>query len=605
MRACAPKPALHHETTISVRTSNMLAEITITNLAIIEELNLKFVPGFNVLTGETGAGKSIILDALGLLLGGRAQSELIRAGADETRVEGIFLVNGTSREMISALLEENGITLEDNALILARELHRAGRATGRINGHAVTGAVLQQIGDKLVDIHGQSEHLSLLRPKEHIDLLDRYGNLWEQRAEVAKLVRQLRKVRQELRDLSKDARETARKIDRLAFVIQEINDAKLKPGQEEELKTERDLLAHAETRATLADEAYQALYGSGEDEKGALDLLNQAMQAVRGLQKYDPDIQATLDQAESTSALMDDLARTLRGYRDSIEFNPKRLEQIEDRLDLIFRLKRKYGDTIEQVLEFGKTSQQELDTVTHSEERMNELREQDERLVKEAGALAEKLSQARHAAADQLSRAIEVQLEDLGMQKAKFGVALNRVEDAHGLSVGDKRFGFETSGIDKVEFLVSPNPGEPLKPLAKIASGGETSRMMLALKAVLGAADRTPTLIFDEIDQGIGGRIGGVVGKKLWGLTVSQNGTAHNAHQVVCITHLPQIASFGDSHFHIRKAIVDDRTITQAQILKDKQRVEELAGMLGAVTEINRASAQEMLSQVAQEKRAH
>ncbi len=582
----------------------MLAEITITNLAIIDELQLKFAPGFNVLTGETGAGKSIILDALGLLLGGRAQNELMRAGAEETRVEGIFILNPIARELLAAALDENGIALEDDTLILARELHRGGRATARVNGRAVTGTVLQQIGDKLVDIHGQSEHLSLLRPKEHIDLLDRYGNLWEQRAEVAKRVRQLRKVRQELRDLQKDARETARKIDRLEFVLQEINDAKLKVGEDTELKTERDLLAHAETRATLADDAYHALYGGGEDEKGALDLLNQALQAVRGLEKYDAEIQVTLEQAESAGALMDDLARTLRAYRDSIEFNPKRLEQIEERLDLIFRLKRKYGDTIEQVLEFGKTSQQELDAITHSEERINELREQEERLLREAGALAEKLSQARGAAAETLSRAIESELQDLGMPKSKFGVACNHVQDAHGLYVGDERFAFESSGIDKVEFLVSPNPGEPLKPLAKIASGGETSRMMLALKAVLGAADRTPTLIFDEIDQGIGGRIGGVVGKKLWGLTVALNGSGHNAHQVLCITHLPQIASYGDAHFHIRKTIVDDRTVTQAHVLRDQERIQELAGMLGAETEINRASAREMLDQVAQEKQS-
>lgn len=596
----------------------MLAEITITNLAIIEELNLKFAPGFNVLTGETGAGKSIILDALGLLLGGRAQSELIRAGAEETRVEGIFLLDPVSHDLLASQLEENGITVEDNALILSRELHRAGRATGRINGRAVTGGVLQQIGDRLVDIHGQSEHLSLLRPKEHIDLLDRYGSLWDQRAEVTKLVRQLRKVRQELKDLQKDARETARKIDRLSFVIQEINEAKLKIGEEEELKTERDLLAHAETRAILADEAYHALYGGGEDEKGALDLLTQAVQAVRGLEKYDPEIKATLEQAESAGAVMDDLARTLRSYRDSIEFNPKRLEQIEDRLDLIFRLKRKYGDTIEQVLEFGATSARELDAVTHSEERMNELRQQDARLVVQAGAVADKLSRARQAAAEKLSREIEQELQDLGMQKARFGVALNRVEDPNGLVVGadaesqnneqdktgPKRYSFESSGIDKVEFLVSPNPGEPLKPLAKIASGGETSRMMLALKAVLGAADRTPTLIFDEIDQGIGGRIGNVVGKKLWALTVSRNGTAHHAHQVLCITHLPQIASYGDAHFHIRKAVIDERTITQADVLKDKHRIDELAGMLGAVTDTNRTSAQEMLQQVSRDKKA-
>lgn len=586
----------------------MLAEITITNLAIIDELNLKFAPGFSVLTGETGAGKSIILDALGLLLGGRAQNELIRAGAEATRVEGIFALSPAARELLAHELEENGITLEDDMLILARELHRGGRTTGRVNGRAVTGAVLQQIGDKLVDIHGQSEHLSLLRPKEHVDLLDRYGNLWEQRAEVAKHVRQLRKVRQELRDLQKDARETARKIDRLTFVIKEIGDAKLKVDEDAELKTERDLLAHAETRATLADEAYLALYGGGDsrsdepEERGALDLLNEALQAVRGMEKYDPEIKATLEQAESAGALMDDLARTLRGYRDSIEFNPKRLEYIEDRLDLIFRLKRKYGDTIEEVLKFEQASKQELDAVTNSEERIKELKELEGNLVREAGTLAEQLSNARHAAAEQLALDIENELQDLGMARAKFGVSLNRVEDTNGLVVGDKRYSFESSGIDKVEFMVSPNPGEPLKPLAKIASGGETSRMMLALKAVLGAADRTPTLIFDEIDQGIGGRVGVVVGKKLWGLTCSSNGAAHHTHQVICITHLPQIAAYGDTHYHIRKAIIDDRTITQAQMLQDQLRIEELAGMLGAVTDTNRASAREMLSQVEQEK---
>lgn len=581
----------------------MLAEITIANLAIIDRLHLKFAPGFNVLTGETGAGKSIILDALGLLLGGRAQSELMRAGAEETRVEGIFLLPPQARALLEHDLEENGITLEDETLILARELHRGGRATGRINGRAVTGAALQQIGDKLVDIHGQSEHLSLLRPKEHIDLLDRYGNLWEQRAEVVKHTRQLRKVRQELRELQKDARETARKIDRLTFILQEIDDAKLKADEEADLKSERALLAHAETRATLADEAYHALYGGGDDEKGALDLLNQARQAVRGMEKYDPEIKSVLDQAESAGALLDDLARTLRGYRDSIEFNPKRLEQIEERLDLIFRLKRKYGDTVAQVLEFGKTARQELDAVTNVEERINELREQETKLVHAAGALAEKLSQARHAAAETLARGIENELQDLGMANAKFGVALHRVEEANGLVVGAKRYAFEANGIDKVEFMVSPNPGEPLKPLAKIASGGETSRLMLALKAVLGAADRTPTLIFDEIDQGIGGRIGTVVGKKLWGLTAAPNGAATPTHQVLCITHLPQIAAYGDAHFHIRKAVVDDRTVTQAEALQDNKRIDELAGMLGAVTNTNRASVTELLAEVANAKR--
>jgi DNA repair protein RecN (Recombination protein N) len=502
----------------------MLAEIAISNLAIIDQLHIKLHAGFNVLTGETGAGKSIIIDALGLLLGGRAQNELIRAGADETRVEGIFTLDPVTRELIAPQLEEFGLDAEDDQLILTRELHRAGRNVGRVNGRAVTVSVLQQVGDRLVDIHGQSEHLSLLRVKEHIDFLDRYGSLWEQRAEVARQVRALRKVRQELKELQKDAREMARRIDRLTFVIEEINAAKLRPGEEEALKEERDLLDHAEVRANLADRAYQALYGSGDDEKGALDLLAEAAQALAGLEKYDPNVQATIEQGETVQALMDDLARTLRQYRDSIEFNPQRLAQVEERLDLIFRLKRKYGDSIEEILQFAKRSAEELATITHSEERIAELREQEGKLLKQAGTLADSLSAARRVAADQLSREIERELQDLGMEKARFGVALNRAEDEHGLIVGDQRFAFDSTGLDKVEFLVSPNPGEPLKPLAKIASGGETSRLMLAMKAVLGSADRTPTLIFDEIDQGIGGRTGGIVGKKLWGLTAAPDG---------------------------------------------------------------------------------
>ncbi len=578
----------------------MLAEINISNLAIIDRLSLKFDAGFNVLTGETGAGKSIIIDAVGLLLGGRAQNDLIRAGADETRVEGIFELDLPARELLNPQMEEFGLALEDDALILTRELHRAGRNVCRVNSRAVTLAVLQQIGDRLVDIHGQSEHLSLLRVKEHIDFLDRYGNLWEQRASVSKQIRALRKLRQELRDLQKDARETARRVDRLSFVIEEINSAKLKGGEEHALKAEQELLANAEQRAGFADRAYQALYGGGDEEKGALDLLAEASQALAALGKQDPNVKALVEQGESVEALMDDLARTLRAYRDNIEYNPKRLSQVEDRLDLIFRLKRKYGESIEEVIKFAQSAAEELSSVTHAEERITELREQETRVLKEAGAAAEALSTARHQAAEKLSAEIERELQDLGMEKAKFGVGINRVEDANGLILGKSRFAFESSGIDKVEFLVSPNPGEPPKPLAKIASGGETTRLMLALKAVLGAADRTPTLIFDEIDQGIGGRTGGIVGRKLWGLTASANGT--RPHQVICVTHLPQIASYGDAHFHIRKEISGDRTVTQVNKLKEKRRVDELAQMLGAATEKTRQSAEEMLRESEQAK---
>jgi DNA repair protein RecN (Recombination protein N) len=578
----------------------MLAELNISNLAIIEQLNLKFAPGFNALTGETGAGKSIIIDAVGLLLGSRAQTDLIRAGADQTTVEGIFVLSAMARELLSPQLEEFGLGLEDDALILTRELHRAGRNVCRVNNRAVTLSVLQQIGDRMVDIHGQSEHLSLLRVREHIDFLDHYGNLWVERAALAKQVRALRKLRQELRDLQKDARETARRIDRLTFVVEEIGAAKLKPGEEEALKEERDLLGNAEERANLADQAYRDLYGEGEEIKGALDFLAEAGQALVALEKYDPTIKPGIEQSETIQALLDDLTRTLRTYRDNIEFNPDRLAQVEERLDLIFRLKRKYGESIEEILKFAQGSAEELAVITHSEERISELREQEGRLLRDLGIQAEGLSMARHEAAGRLSIEIERELKDLGMEKAKFGVALDRGEEANGLIVGNTRLAFDSTGIDRVEFLVSPNPGEPLKPLAKIASGGETSRLMLAMKAVLGAADRTPTLIFDEIDQGIGGRTGGVVGRKLWGLTAAKNGAY--THQVICVTHLPQIASYGDAHFHIRKQIVGNRTITLVSELKAGQRVDELAQMLGMATETTRRGAQEMLVEVERNK---
>jgi DNA repair protein RecN (Recombination protein N) len=574
----------------------MLAEIDITNFAIIEHLHLKFHHGFNVLTGETGAGKSIIIDAVGTLLGGRAQSEFLRAGADRTRVEGLFILDGSGREATFAILDEIGVEHPDDTLIITREINREGRNICRINGRAVTLHVLQGIGERLIDIHGQSEHLSLLRVREHVDFLDRYGNLWEARARVAEKVKELRAVRHELKTLMMDEREIARRVDRLTYVVDEITQANLKAGEEETLKQERELLGNAELRANLADHAYRALYGAGEEEKGAIDLFNEALQAITGLAKYDPAVKNLNEEAESASAQADDLARSLRNYRDSVDHNPKRLAQIDDRLDLIYGLKRKYGDSIEEVLQFGQNAAAELATISHSEQRTEELRVQENGLLQAISSLAVDLSSARREAGERLSTEIETQLQDLGMEKAKFGVALERADDPDGVPVDGKHLACDTTGIDRVEFLVSPNPGEPLKPLAKIASGGETSRLMLAMKSVLSKADNTPTLIFDEIDQGIGGRTGGIVGNKLWALTpTAANRDGIPQHQVICVTHLPQIASFGDMHFHIRKNVVGDRTITLIDELQGSARVEELAQMLGNITSITRQSAEEML----------
>lgn len=583
----------------------MLAEIDITNFAIIEHLHLHLNPGFNVLTGETGAGKSIIIDAVGTLLGGRAQSEFLRAGSDRMRVEGIFTLEATARDNIFPLLDEVGIEHADDTLIITREINREGRNTCRVNGRAVTLHMLQRIGERLVDIHGQSEHLSLLRVREHVDFLDRYGNLWQARAMVAEKVKALRAVRAELKSLMMDEREIARRVDRLTYVVEEISDAHLKPGEEESLKQERELLGNAELRANLADHAYRALYGAGEDDKGAIDLFTEALQAITGLFKYDPTVKDLAEEAESAAAQADDLARSLRNYRDSVEHNPKRLAQIDERMDLIFRLKRKYGDSIEEVIRFGENAAAELATISHSEQRTEELRAQETGLLQTISALATDLSNARRLAGERLSSEIEAQLQDLGMAKAKFGVALERGDDMQGVPLEGRRVAFDTTGIDKIEFLVSPNPGEPLKPLAKIASGGETSRLMLAMKSVLSMADNTPTLIFDEIDQGIGGRTGGIVGSKLWALTpttANLNGTPR--HQVLCVTHLPQIAAYGDVHFHIRKDLSGDRTLTHIEELEDAARIEELAQMLGMLTATTRQSAVEMLQDTQRQKQA-
>jgi len=583
----------------------MLAEIDITNFAIIDHLHLQFHRGFNVLTGETGAGKSIIIDAVGTLLGGRAQSEFLRAGTDKTRVEGTFTLDAPAREDIFPILDEIGIEHEDESLIVAREINREGRNVCRVNGHAVTLHVLERIGENLIDIHGQSEHISLLRVRTHIDFLDRFGNLWDKRAAVAEKVKQLRAVRSELKSLQMDEREIARRVDRLTYVVDEIMAANLQLGEEEALKQERELLGNAELRANLADHAYQSLYGAGEEEKGAIDLLNEALQAVIGLEKYDPSVKALREEAEGASAQADDLARALRTYRDNVDHNPARLQQVDERLDLIFRLKRKYGDTIEEIIKYGENAAAELAGISHSEERIKELTAQQTQMLKEIAALATALSNARRTAGEQLAKGIEAQLQDLGMAKAKFGVALERSDDPDGVEDAERgsRVAFDTTGIDRVEFMVSPNPGEPLKPLAKIASGGETSRLMLAMKSVLAVADNTPTLIFDEIDQGIGGRTGGIVGNKLWALTPTAQKADHMPqHQVICITHLPQIAAYGDAHFKIRKELAGERTITQVHELQRIDRVEELAQMLGTETATTRQNAEELLKEVESQK---
>lgn len=572
----------------------MLNELTITNFAIIDRLHLTLTPDFSVLTGETGAGKSIIVDALDALLGGKYGAEFVRAGADSARIEGIFSI--PSLPTLAERLAEFGIDAEDGGIILSREIHSSGRTTARINGRAVPASVLQGVAEFLLDIHGQSEHLSLLRASEHINLLDRYAGVAAQRAQVADRVGALRAVRREIQALTADEREAARRSDLLRYQVDEIGAANLHDGEEQELQHERTLLGNAEKLAALSEEAYLALYDGSDQQRSVIDLLGQVSRALEELARLDATL---LDHVQTVSASADtlaELAHTLRAYRDNIEFNPQRLEEVEERLALIQTLKRKYGSTITDILAFGARAAADLDAIVHSEERMADLHAQEDVLLREIGRQAALLSQARRTAGADIARRLEQELADLNMRHVRFQVSVANtpaddgvVVDTPAADLAPGRYAFDATGIDRVEFLISPNPGEPLKPLARVASGGETARVMLALKSILSAADETPTLIFDEIDVGIGGRSGYVVGEKLWRLTPR--------HQVICITHLPQVAAYGDRHFTVNKEVVGEQTRTHLREMAGDERVHEVAAMLGSTSELSRENAREMLSQ--------
>lgn len=565
----------------------MLHELRIKDFAIIDELTLTLDSGFLVITGETGAGKSIIVDAVNLLLGERSDATLVRGGADRAVIEGIFAIPPALQVEVHALLEAEGLDGEaSDEVILTREVRSSGRSQARINGTTCNLTVYREIGGMLVDIHGQGEHLSLLRPAQHIYLLDRYAGLEDARAGFKEVVRALDQVQAEIKSLLTDEAALARRVDMLQYQVQEIDTAALRPDEEDELQQERNRLVNAEKIAELATEAQYALLGDMGETAG-VDLLAQAAIDLSRLAKLDPTITEYAELAESLSAQADELARAVRQYRETIEYDPHRLDQIEERVEIITRLKRKYGGSIEAALAHADKARAELESITHSEERLAELRTQENRLLRQIGTLAAQLSAKRRAAAQQLTGAIVRELDELKMQGARFEVQIAWEDDPEGCFVEDRRLAFGPNGIDQVEFYMAANVGEPLRPIAKVASGGETARIMLALKSVLTHADQVPTLIFDEIDQGIGGRVGALVGQKLWRLS--------DRHQVLVVTHLAQLAGFGDAHYRVSKHVQNKRTVTQVQRLDDQGRVDELAEMLGAETDSARQSAYDIL----------
>lgn len=567
----------------------MLAEITIRSFAIIDEVTVRLAPRLNVLTGETGAGKSIIVDALAAVLGGRTSPDVVRGGESSAQIEAHFELSPALAAGLAPLLEEQGLSSDDpQYLVLSREIRAEGRSLARVNGRLVAATVVRQIGERLVDIHGQTEHLSLLRVPEHLSFLDRFARLEVPRAEMARLAAEIGRLRTEIAAIEDDSQARERRLERLRYEVDEIEAARLVADEEESLRAERTRLANAEKLSELAGAAYEAFYGgSGETPSGA-DLVGQALASLIELERIDPELASLRERIESLADGLEDSARELRRYRDAVEYNPSRLDQVEERLALISNLKRKYGAGISEILAYARRATEELDRLGGGEERLEDLRGALAETKAKAAVVAQDLSRSRREAADRLAVAVESQLADLAMERSRFAVGIEHVPGPDGLEIGGRALAFDRSGVDKVEFLLAPNPGEPMRPLARIASGGENSRLMLALKTVLCEADDTGTLIFDEVDTGIGGRLGHVVGEKLATLAAT--------HQVLCVTHLPQLAAFADVHLTVGKEVVNERTRTVVTALDHDRRLAELAAMQGGVSPATLQSAEEMLT---------
>jgi len=566
----------------------MLTELRIENFAIIDQLELLFKPGLVTFTGETGAGKSIIIDAVETLLGGRVDVSMIRSGAKNATIEATFQVTPAVRANVHSILKREELLDDPDYFILGREIRFEGRSVARINGRTVTVGLLRELGELVVDVHGQSEHLSLLRVREHLGLLDRYADAEDLLLAYSATYRQLMNVRKEIKELRLEESEAARRIDLLSYQINEIESARLQPGEEEDLLSERTRLANAESLASLAQQALTNLDEGTPEAPSAIDLLGQVMDALQDLARIDSSRSRLVEDIQGTFSSLTELARGLRGYIESIEFNPKRLDQVEERLGMIQNLKRKYGDSIPAILSFAANARQQMETIQGASERLAELATQEANLLAVLGERGKLLSQKRQQAAGQLNQEMEAELADLRMSGARFSIDFQQRPDPNGVPLTEgHRVAFDATGLERVEFLIAPNPGEGLKPLVRIASGGETSRLMLSLKNVLARADNVSTLIFDEIDQGIGGRVGSIVGHKLWRLA--------RHHQVLCITHLPQLAAFGEQHLQVQKHLQDGRTITSVVDLSDENRLRELAQMLGEISSATMHSAREML----------
>lgn len=550
----------------------MLRSLNIKNIAVIEKLDVAFHGGVTAFTGETGAGKSIIIDSINMILGARTSRELVRYGTNKAMVQGVFDPN----PVVKAFLEKNDIDIEEDGIIITRTLTKDGKSTARINDTVVTLAVLRETADKLINIHGQHDNQALLTPEKHINFLDDYANDAELLENYKAVYSQMRELKRKINATALNEKERMQRIDILEYQIKEITNAKLIPGEEDELASQRELLENAEKISSAAEEAYANLYDMN-DGRSAYDLISIAVNAVGGISDVSPEIRKVYDRLNDAMYAVEEAAHDIHDFSGNVEYDPQVLNDTEERLDLISRLKKKYGQTIEEINTFGEKAQKELDELLDYDELGEQLKKEFNEVAKKLKKAGIALSDKRRAAARELGDKIEKALSELDMDKSRFEVLVETSKN------------FEPNGIDRVELMISTNPGEPLKPLVKIASGGELSRVMLAIKSILAETDCVGTLIFDEIDTGVSGSASVKIARKLRKIGKTK--------QVICITHLPQMTAAADNHYLIKKNIKDNMAYTTLKELDQQGRIDEIARIIDGenATETAKKHAKELL----------
>ena len=578
----------------------MIETLSIRNIALIDELDLELSPGLNIFTGETGAGKSVILKSIGLVLGERTSADIVREDADFAEVEASVVPDDehpiwqtTSDETADPMLKGSFSDVLDpsDTLILSRRITSNGRSRCQINGRLVNLKHLQALGTLLVDIHGQHEHQSLFRTQTHLKLLDDFGSNSESQRHIGKIYAQLRALQQEAASLAETLKASEREKELLEFEIKELTSASLEEGEDEQLADEARILKNAEALRESANLVYRQLDGDGDGFGSPIERVKGAAKELIKLSEIDDSLSELGDRLESSLYELEDITSQVRFYMETVESNPMRLDEVSDRLALIGKLKRRYGNSIPEILAYHADAAEKLETLQLGTEKQDLLQTEIHKTIQEAQRLCTALSAKRQHVAKHLSERIKKELRTLGMDKAEFQASVQHIPDARGpFQIDGKRYAFRSDGMDDVEFLIAPNVGSEARPIARIASGGEISRIMLALKTVLVQVDEIPTLLFDEIDSGIGGKVADVIGRKLKELSAFS--------QVICITHLPQIARFADRHFRVEKKVIGERTLITAKPLTAEEQVNEISRMHGGEeTEIGLAHARELLSE--------